>query len=153
MSPTDRLPITIAPTIVEIRTQRCPACVALEPHLRAAAHQHSARVDFIQVDATLDPGTASDLGVKGTPTLIGFRDGREVFRTVGRLSPSELDGMFTAVAEGTVLPRVGMRDAIIRGVGGLGVVAVAALAGPAWPLAAIGAMVTAWGGLTWLRMR
>jgi hypothetical protein len=125
----------------------------MEPHLQAVADRHAARVDFIQIDASSDPQVAADLGVRGTPTLVGFRDGVEVFRSVGRLSSSELDDLFTAVAEGTVPPRIGMRDAIIRGVGGLGVVAVGAVAGPVWPLVAIGAIVTAWGGFTWLRMR
>ena len=153
MSQTDRIPITSALTVVEIRTPRCPACAAMEPHLRAVADQHAASVDFIQVDASSDPRTAADLGVRGTPTLVGFRDGVEVFRSVGRLSSSELDDMFTAIAEGTAPPRIGMRDVVIRGVGGLGVAAVGAVAGPVWPLVAIGAVVTAWGGFTWLRIR
>ena len=75
MSHTDRIPVTIAPTVVEFRTPRCPACAAMEPHLQAVADRHAARVDFIQIDASSDTQVAADLGVKGTPTLVGFRDG------------------------------------------------------------------------------
>lgn len=153
MSQTDRIPITTAPSIVEIRTPQCHACAAMEPHLQAVAEQHAGSVEFIQIDASVDPGTAADLGVRGTPTLIGFRDGVEVVRTVGRLSSSELDGLFTSVAHGTAPPRLGMRDAVIRIVAGVGVAAVGLLAGPAWPLVAIGAIVTGWGGVTWVRTR
>lgn len=153
MSQTDRIPITIAPTVVEIRTQGCPACAAMEPHLRVVADRHAGTVDFIQVDASSDPSTAANLGVKGTPTLVGFRDGVEVVRTIGRLSSSELDDLFTAIAEGTAPPRLGMRDATIRIAGGLSVAAIGVVSGPVWPLVAIGAVVTAWGGFTWLRIR
>ncbi|HSJ71622.1 MAG TPA: thioredoxin family protein [Acidimicrobiia bacterium] len=153
MSQTDRIPITMAPTVIEIRTPQCHACAAMEPHLRAVAEQHAGTVDFIQVDASVDPGTAADLGVRGTPTLVGFRDGVEVARTVGRLSSSELDALFTSIADGTDLPRLGMREAAFRLVAGLCVVTVGVFAGPAWPLVAIGAIVTGWGGLTWLRTR
>lgn len=153
MSRTDRIPTTTAPTVVEIRTPQCPACVAMEPHLRAVAEQHAGTVDFIQIDASVDPGIAAELGVRGTPTLVGFRDGVEVVRTVGRLSSSELDELFTSIADGTAPPRLGMREAAFRVVAGVGVVAVGALAGPAWPLVAIGAIVTGWGGFTWLRTR
>jgi thioredoxin 1 len=153
MSQTHRIRISTAPTVVEIRTPQCSACAAMEPHLQAVAEQHAGAVDFIQVDASVDPGTAAELGVRGTPTLVGFRDGVEVVRTVGRLSSSELDQLFTSVADGTEPPRPGMRDAAFRIVAGLGVVAVGALAGPAWPLVAIGAVVTGWGAFTWLRTR
>ncbi len=153
MSQTARIPITTAPTVVEFRTPKCPACAAMEPSLQAVAARHAGTVDFIQIDASADPGTAAELGVRGTPTLVGFRNGEEVLRTVGRLTSSELDGLFTAVADGAAPPRLGRHDAVFRMIAGIGVVFVGALAGPAWPLVGIGAIVLGWGGFTWLRRR
>lgn len=125
----------------------------MQPDLDATAAEFSDRVDRVTVNAAEEIETMRELGVMGTPTLIGFREGGEVFRFTGRRSRSELQELFAAVSTGANPSEMGHRDLVFRlGVGstltGLGL-----LSGPAWPLVIIGGAVVALGALSWLGQR
>ncbi len=141
------------PTVVEVMTPRCPACAAMAPHLEQAAARHDGDVQLVRIDASVDPGAAAALGIRGTPTLIAYRNGEEVFRSVGRLSASELDQLFSSVGRGSPPPRLGMQSVVIRVGAGVAIMAVGLVAGPILPLVGIGAVATAFGVVTWLRIR
>ena len=88
-----------------------------------------------------------------TPTLIGFRDGAEVFRVAGRRSRDELKGLFAAAAGEADADSVGRGDIMLRVGAGAVLAASGLLAGPAWPLVGIGAVVVAAGLIPWTRRR
>ena len=141
------------PTMVEVWAPGCSACKAMEPDIRSVSEAHSDQVDLVTVNAVEHRDTARDLGVRGTPTLIGLRNGEEMFRLTGRRSRVELEKLFESLATGDKIQAgsIGFGDLIIRGTAGLALVGVGLVAGPAWPLVAVGVLIALYGLFGWLR--
>lgn len=143
--------ISTGPTVVEVRAPRCPACSAMERDIKDVAARSANTVAFIQVDASTDPEAASSLGVRSTPTIIGYRNGSEVYRSVGRLTSAELTSVFDGVAGRGTLPRLGFRDMVIRIGAGVVIIALGLATGPTWPLVGIGIVAAMFGLVSWVR--
>jgi thioredoxin-like negative regulator of GroEL len=47
----------------------------------------------LKVDTDRHPGLATRFGIRGIPTIIAFRDGREVTRVVGVPQPGVLESL------------------------------------------------------------
>lgn len=132
----------------------CGVCTALRPVLSEVIEGHPG-VDLRVVDASVDPAGVAALGVRGTPTLIGERDGREEFRVVGARGRDDLDRLVSGLAEGTVVPGAGGPGAIdttVRALAGIGVAAVGLMAS-AWPLLVAGIGLIVWALVGWMRSR
>lgn len=71
------------PVILDIWGPNCAPCKRLEPILMQLAAEYDGRVKICEMSVVLAPRACASLGVKGTPTMIYFRDGREVERVVG----------------------------------------------------------------------
>lgn len=136
------------PTIVEAWSPSCVACRAMQPDLEAVARDQP-EVEVVRVDVVANPSWARERGVLGTPTLIGFRDGAEVFRHTGRRDRAELRSLFAAVQGEVDTPRVGRFDRILRVAAGLVLTVLGAVSGPTWPLVAVGIVVLAVGVIGW----
>jgi len=148
----DHVPST-EPTVIEVRTPWCPACSAMERDLQHVAAQFADTVSFIQVDAASDPGMAANLGARSTPTIVAYRDGNEVYRSVGRLTLNELERLFAGVGDHATFPNLRKRDVAIRVGAGAGIIILGLATGPTWPLVGIGMIAAIFGGVTWLRTR
>lgn len=68
----------------------CPPCRALEPILEAVARELQGRLRVGKIDIDTSPAVAARYGVRGAPTLLLFRDGKEVGRKLGLVSRSAL---------------------------------------------------------------
>lgn len=119
----------------------------MEKDLAEVAARFEGRVETHRVNGLAETETARDLGVMGTPTLIGFRGGEEMFRHTGRRSRAELESLFAAVAADVVPRGVGREDLVLRLASGAVLAGVGVAAGPVWPLVAAGIAIT---GLTLL---
>ncbi len=137
---------TIKPTVVEVTAPWCGECRAMGPVIETVAISHPA-VDFRVIDVSADPDAAAALGVKGTPTLIGYANGEELFRSTGRRTRAELESMFRSVAGDGTAPVVGRGDVLLRGGTGVALIVLGLVAGPAWPLVGIGIAVGLFGFL------
>lgn len=71
------------PVILDFWGPSCAPCKQLEPILMQLAAQYAGRVKVCEMSVLLGPRTATQLRVKGTPTVIYFKDGQEVERVVG----------------------------------------------------------------------
>jgi thioredoxin 1 len=71
------------PVLVDFWAGWCTPCLALSPTVESVAehYQGKARVVKLNVDENID--SSSRFGIKGIPTLILFRNGRETERVVG----------------------------------------------------------------------
>ena len=129
-----------APTLIEVWAPWCPSCAAMEADLDDVAREFDGRVVLEQVDASAAPGRARDLHVLATPTLIGMRDGVEVFRLTGQASRQELEEIFTAL-ERDPSPKAPVRrnQTTLSAVAGMTLLCAGLLTGPSIPLALIGA--------------
>lgn len=137
-------PKSAAPRLVEVWAPHCWACRAMDADLDDVAARFSNTVVFERVDAASDREAAERLGVRGTPTLIGYVDGVEVYRVTGRQSREKLSSLFTAL-ESNRRPHRGSSsvDVLLRGGAGGALVIAGSAMGPAWPLVIIGMGVLA----------
>ena len=70
-------------TLLDFATERCMPCRTLAPVLAALADEYRGRVRIAAVDCDRDPALAERFLVRSMPTLVVWRDGREVGRVVG----------------------------------------------------------------------
>lgn len=130
------------PTLIEVWASSCSSCEAMEPDLLAVANHFDGRVTLQQVNAAVEPARARELRAMATPTLIGLRNGVEVFRSTGRASRSELEAMFSSleIDEHPTAPI--RRSEVVLAVGaGFALLGFGLVAGPSIPLLVIGAVV------------
>jgi thioredoxin 1 len=71
------------PVLVDFWAEWCGPCKALAPKLEEIAGEMSGKAKIVKVDVDANPDTASKYGVRGIPTLVLFKAGKEVGRLVG----------------------------------------------------------------------
>mgnify|MGYP000934298381 CR=1 FL=1 len=71
------------PVMLDVWGPGCAPCKKLEPVILSMAKRYRGRVKVAEVNAAAAPLTMEKLGVMGTPTVVYFREGREVERAVG----------------------------------------------------------------------
>lgn len=132
-------PKSAAPRLVEVWAPHCWACRAMDADLDDVAARFSNTVVLERVDAASDREAVERLGARGTPTLVGYVDGVEVYRATGRQSREELTSLFAAL-ESNRRPHRGSSsiDLLLRGGAGGALVIAGSALGPAWPLVIIG---------------
>lgn len=77
------------PVAVDFWASWCRPCLMMAPTFEALAGEYSGKMKFAKVDTDANPMTPGRYGIQGIPTLIFFRDGREIDRIVG-LVPREV---------------------------------------------------------------
>lgn len=138
------------PTIIEVWAPWCAECKAMQPSVDSVAAEYP-DVDLVMLNTVELPDEAAALGVRGTPTLIGYRGGREVFKETGRRTPAELRLLFASVSSGWSSPAVGRVDIVVRFGAGLVLTVLGLASGPSWILVVVGAAVGLFGYLTMRR--
>ena len=84
---------TSVPIVLDCYADWCGPCRAMAPTLDEFAHTNTGQVLVLKLDTDANPATTQRLGVRGIPTLIGFRDGKEIRRHVGMADLRVLDGL------------------------------------------------------------
>lgn len=79
------------PLVVDFYSSECPPCEALAPKYEAVAGLFREDVEFVKLFRQQNRELATELGVKGSPTVLFFKDGKEVgARLAGAIKRSEL---------------------------------------------------------------
>lgn len=73
------------PLLVDFWADWCMPCKMLAPVLEKLAKEWKGKVTVIKIDTEEKPELASQYGIRGIPTLILFKNGREVKRTSGAM--------------------------------------------------------------------
>jgi thioredoxin 1 len=83
------------PVLVDFTADWCPPCRLLAPRLDAVAEQYAGSARIVKVNVDENSATTQRYGIKGMPTLILFKDGREQERVVGAVSKEVISSMFS----------------------------------------------------------
>ena len=78
------------PVLVDFWAEWCAPCRMIAPTVEAVAAEYEDRASVVKVNVDDNPATAGTYGIRGIPTLILFRDGKEVERVVGATSREAL---------------------------------------------------------------
>jgi len=79
------------PVVVDFWAEWCAPCRTLGPMLEQAAEAAEGAFLLAKVDVDQNPALASQFGVQGIPTVLGFRNGQAVTRFVGAIPQASLD--------------------------------------------------------------
>lgn len=84
------------PVLVDFYADWCGPCKMMAPVLDDFADEHAGRVLVTKLDTDRNRRVASQFSIRGIPTLIVFRDGREVARETGAVGKQRLETLLTA---------------------------------------------------------
>jgi thioredoxin 2 len=82
---------TTVPVLVDFYADWCGPCKIMAPLLDDAAHRRAGQLLVLKLDTDRNPITGQRFGIRGIPTLILFRGGKEASRRVGAIPPAELE--------------------------------------------------------------
>jgi len=71
------------PVVVDLWAPWCGPCRMISPALEEVACRRKGLIKLVKVNVDVHPGISARFGVQGIPTLLLFRNGRLVDRSVG----------------------------------------------------------------------
>ena len=80
--------------VVDFWAVWCGPCSLQSPELAKFQRAHEGEVKTVKINVDEEQALASEFGVQAIPTLILFKDGKEVKRAVGLQSVEKLEEQF-----------------------------------------------------------
>ena len=81
------------PVLVDFWAAWCAPCRMLAPTVEAVAEKYEGAARVVKLNVDENPSVSQRYGIKGIPTLILFRGGREEERVVGATSKEAISRM------------------------------------------------------------
>ena len=81
------------PVLVDFWAQWCAPCRMLAPTVEAVAEKYVGSATVVKLNVDDNPAISQRYGIKGIPTLILFKNGKEEERVVGATSKEAISRM------------------------------------------------------------
>ena len=81
------------PVLVDFYADWCGPCKMMAPSVDALARERIGSAMIAKLDTDQNPRIAGSFGIRGIPTTIVFRDGKESARRTGAVRKAELERM------------------------------------------------------------
>jgi thioredoxin 1 len=81
------------PVLVDFWAAWCAPCRMLAPTVEAVAEKYAGNARVMKLNVDDNPSVSQRFGIKGIPTLILFKNGREEERVVGATSETAISRM------------------------------------------------------------
>jgi len=81
------------PVLVDFWAEWCSPCRALGPTVEAVAEKYATTAQVVKLNVDFNPAISQQYGIKGIPTLILFKGGKEEERVVGATSKEAISKM------------------------------------------------------------
>ncbi|MDP9036454.1 MAG: thioredoxin [Myxococcota bacterium] len=78
------------PFLLDFSAVWCGPCKVLAPVVERLADEYQGKVRVGKLDIDDSPGVASKFGIRGVPTVVVFKDGKEAARHVGATNKETL---------------------------------------------------------------
>ena len=78
------------PVVVDFWAAWCGPCRAMAPQFEQAARQLKGEAILAKVDSDASPQASSRFGIRSIPTLVLFRDGKEIKRQAGAVQAAQI---------------------------------------------------------------
>ncbi len=88
---------TTVPVVVDFYADWCGPCKIMAPLLDDVANRRAGEMLVLKLDTDQNPATGQRFGIRGIPTLIAFRGGKEVSRRVGAVPAAELENFLKEI--------------------------------------------------------
>lgn len=76
--------------VVDFWAPWCGPCKMLSPIIEEVATQLQDKVNFVKINTDENPRLATQYQIRSIPTLLFFKDGKEIDRSIGVISKQEL---------------------------------------------------------------
>jgi thioredoxin 1 len=83
------------PVLVDFWAPWCGPCKAIGPVVEELAKEFGDRVKFTKCNVDDNPSTPSKYGIRAIPTLIFFKDGKDVDKITGMVAKAKLEEAIT----------------------------------------------------------
>ena len=79
------------PVLVDFKADWCQPCKMMAPVLKQVKQNFKDQIRIIKIDIDKNPAVAQKYGIRGVPTLILFKSGREVWKQSGVIQANQIN--------------------------------------------------------------
>jgi thioredoxin 2 len=87
------------PVVVDFWAAWCGPCRAMAPQFEQAASRLKGEAILAKVDSDASPQASSRFGIRSIPTLVLFRDGKEIKRQAGAVQAAQIVSWVQAASQ------------------------------------------------------